>query len=151
MVSEGAEPLSICHFEVDHLFPRSKGGRTVLQVRTTTQNMATVCICLLRPSCHTQHGRCAVACLPGASWCPAGLGQSQLALQASTHSDLQSPTMCLLCCPLHATQNVAAVQWHACRVRAGALLASVTISPEGINPLSCGLSDSMLQVRLPQG
>lgn len=32
IVAEGAEPLSICHFEVEHLFPRRRGGRTVLQV-----------------------------------------------------------------------------------------------------------------------
>ena len=33
VVAEGAEPLSICHFEVEHLFPRRRGGLTVLQVR----------------------------------------------------------------------------------------------------------------------
>jgi hypothetical protein len=33
IVSDRAEPNSLCHFEVEHLFPRRKGGRTVLQVR----------------------------------------------------------------------------------------------------------------------
>lgn len=58
-------------------------------------------------------------------------------------------------CPTHPSalapalmQNLAAVQWHACRVRGGRLLAAIAIQPDGRNPLSCGLSDTMLQVRV---
>ncbi len=73
IVAEGAEPHSLCHFEVEHLFPRRRGGRTVLQ-------------------------------------------------------------------------NLAAVHWFACRVRGGRLLSTVVIRHDGVNPMQCGLTDSMLQV-----
>ncbi|KAG1660390.1 hypothetical protein FOA52_007295 [Chlamydomonas sp. UWO 241] len=71
VVAVDAEPNCLCAFEVEHLFPRRRGGRTVLQ-------------------------------------------------------------------------NLAAVHWYSVRIRGGRLLAAVATRPEGRNPLSSGLTDSML-------
>ena len=43
------------------------------------------------------------------------------------------------------------MHWFSCRVRGGRLLPAVLVRQDGLNPLSCGLSDSLLQVRGGEG